>query len=203
MVTVNVVVLAGTVAADPVERTMPSGDEVTELRLSVPEAGKRLLPLPVAVWHKDVSKRTLKPIAKGDDVLVYGQLVRRFYRSGAGARSLTEVVAAGIKKLEPVPAEWGRPSAGVQIEGPHHEAGARLRPEERGLLRQALAAVDHVADPRRVRGRQQVGGDGLARPHGLLGLHGVVREAERGVGIEDLRVQRRHGGRRAVQLGHA
>jgi single-strand DNA-binding protein len=82
MVTVNVVVLAGTVAADPVERTMPSGDEVTELRLSVPEAGKRLLPLPVAVWHKDVGKRVLKPIAKGDDVLVYGQLVRRFYRSG-------------------------------------------------------------------------------------------------------------------------
>jgi hypothetical protein len=28
--------------------------------------------------------------------------VRRFYRSGAGARSLTEVVAIGIKKLEPV-----------------------------------------------------------------------------------------------------
>jgi hypothetical protein len=30
------------------------------------------------------------------------QSIRRFYRSGAGARSLTEVVAAGIKKLEPV-----------------------------------------------------------------------------------------------------
>lgn len=50
---------------------------LTELRLSVPEAGKRLLPLPVSVWHKDVGKRVLKPIAKGDDVLVYGQLVRR------------------------------------------------------------------------------------------------------------------------------
>ena len=48
MVTVNVVVLAGTVATDPVQRRMPSGDEVTELRLSVPETGKRLLPLPVA-----------------------------------------------------------------------------------------------------------------------------------------------------------
>lgn len=59
MVTVNVVVLAGTVAADPVERRMPSGDEVTELRLSVPEAGRRLLPVPVAVWHKDVGKRVL------------------------------------------------------------------------------------------------------------------------------------------------
>lgn len=94
------VVLAGTVAADPVERRMPSGDEVTELRLSVPEAGKRLLPLPVAAWHATVGKRALKGIAKGDDVLVHGQLVRRFYRSGAGARSLTEVVATGIKKLE-------------------------------------------------------------------------------------------------------
>lgn len=98
--TVNVVVLAGTVAADPVERRMPSGYEVTEIRLSVPEAGKRLLPLPVAAWHRDVGKRALKGIAKGDDVLVYGTLVRRFYRSGAGARSLTEVVAAGLKKLE-------------------------------------------------------------------------------------------------------
>src|ERR687897_2260534 len=100
MVAVNVVVLAGTVSADPVERRMPSGDEVTELRLSVPEAGRRLLPLPVAVWHRDVGKRALKGLGKGDDVLVYGQLVRRFYPSGAGARSLTEGVAPGIKKLE-------------------------------------------------------------------------------------------------------
>jgi len=44
--------------------------------------------------------QALDGIAKGDRVLVHGQLVRRFYRSGAGARSLTEVVASGIKKLE-------------------------------------------------------------------------------------------------------
>jgi single-strand DNA-binding protein len=105
IVSVNVVVLAGTVAADPVERQMPSGDEVTELRLSVPEPGRRQLPLPVAAWHRDVGKRALRGLGKGDDVLVYGQLVRRFYRSGAGARSLTEVVAAGIKKLERPPEE--------------------------------------------------------------------------------------------------
>ncbi|MEX2275394.1 MAG: single-stranded DNA-binding protein [Actinomycetota bacterium] len=101
MVTVNVVVLAGTVAAEPVRRRLPSGDEVTELRLSVPEAGRRLLPLPVAVWHSSVAPQVLDGIAKGDQVLVHGQLVRRFYRSGAGARSLTEVVAQGIRKLEP------------------------------------------------------------------------------------------------------
>jgi single-strand DNA-binding protein len=104
MVTVNVVVLAGTVAADPVTRQMPSGDEVTELRISVPETGKRLLPLPVAAWHATVGRATVDAIAKGDAVLVHGQLVRRFYRSGAGARSLTEVVATGIKRLEAEPA---------------------------------------------------------------------------------------------------
>ena len=38
-VSVNVVVLAGTIAADPVERLMPSGEECTEIRLSVPESG--------------------------------------------------------------------------------------------------------------------------------------------------------------------
>jgi single-strand DNA-binding protein len=102
MVTVNVVVLAGTIAAEPVVRQMPSGDEVTELRLSVPESGKRLLPLPIAAWHATVGKRALKGLGKGDDVLVYGQLARRFYRSGAGARSLTEVIATGVKKLKPV-----------------------------------------------------------------------------------------------------
>jgi single-stranded DNA-binding protein len=36
LTTVNVAVLAGSVAADPVVRRMPSGDEVTEFRLSVP-----------------------------------------------------------------------------------------------------------------------------------------------------------------------
>jgi single-strand DNA-binding protein len=107
MVTVNVVVLAGTVAADPVTRQMPSGDEVTELRISVPETGRRLLPLPVAAWHATVGRATLEPIAKGDAVLVHGQLVRRFYRSGAGARSLTEVVATGIKRLESEPGSAG------------------------------------------------------------------------------------------------
>ena len=45
-------------------------------------------------------------------MLVHGQLVRRFYRSGAGARSLTEVVATGIKKLEAEPAEVDEAGAG-------------------------------------------------------------------------------------------
>ena len=106
MVTVNVVVLAGTVAADPMEKELPSGDRVTEIKLSVPEAGQRSLPLPVSAWHgKAITKRSLGAIGKGDEVLVHGQLVRRFYRNGAGARTVMEVVATGIKKLEPAEAE--------------------------------------------------------------------------------------------------
>lgn len=100
MVAVNVVVLAGRIAAEPVRRVMPSGTEVTELRVSVPEQGKRLLPLPVAVWHDAVPVAAVQGLGKDDQVLVHGQLARRFYRSGAGARSLTEVVATGIKKLQ-------------------------------------------------------------------------------------------------------
>jgi single-stranded DNA-binding protein len=42
MVTVNVVVLAGTVAADPVERRMPSGDEVTEYPQIPQNMGRRV-----------------------------------------------------------------------------------------------------------------------------------------------------------------
>jgi single-stranded DNA-binding protein len=98
---VNVVVLAGTIAADPVERRMPSVEECTEIRLSVPEPARRLLPLPIVAWDAEVGKKRLRDLRQGDAVLVYGRLVRRFYRSGAGARSLTEVVASGLKQLEP------------------------------------------------------------------------------------------------------
>ena len=187
MVTVNVVVLAGTVAADPVERRMPSGDEVTELRLSVPEAGKRLLPLPVAVWHKDVGKRALKGIGKGDDVLVYGQLVRRFYRSGAGARSLTEVVATGIKKLEPPEEECrlsrrpaGSTGSSSQAAGSpcRSAASARRTSTSAGGGRRGRSPPGSLGRRRwREGGRPRR----LAASDGLLGGDGVGREPERRV----------------------
>ena len=99
MVNVNIVVLAGIVAGDPVNRRMPSGDEVTELRVAVHQPGRRALPLPVAAWHRDVDVAAVHGLSRGDRVLVHGELVRRFYRSGAGARSMTEVVAYEIRRL--------------------------------------------------------------------------------------------------------
>jgi hypothetical protein len=56
--TVNVIVPAGTVAADPVQRRMPSGDEVTELRLSVPEAAYSSAMAPH--WPRDLPRSVPK-----------------------------------------------------------------------------------------------------------------------------------------------
>ncbi len=99
MVAVNLVVLAGRLSADPEFIEMPSGDTVARLRLQVPEPGKRLLPLPVAAWDR-LAKRGCKGLAKGDQVMVHGQLIRRFFRDGGGGRSVTEVLATDIKRLE-------------------------------------------------------------------------------------------------------
>jgi single-strand DNA-binding protein len=99
MVAVNVVVLAGRLSDTPQVKTMPSGDSVTRFRLHVPEAGARVLPLPVSAWDR-MARRACEPLAKGDEVLVRGHLIRRFFRDGGGGRSVTEVVATEVKKLE-------------------------------------------------------------------------------------------------------
>ena len=101
MVSVNVVVLAGRLSDAPELKTMPSGDQVARFRLAIPETGKRLLPLPVSVWDR-LPRRVCEALTKGDAVLVRGHLIRRFYRDGGGGRSVTEVVATEVKKLEAV-----------------------------------------------------------------------------------------------------
>lgn len=99
MVTVNVVVLAGKLSVDPEFIEMPSGDTVARLRLQVPEAGKRVLPLPIAAWDR-TPRKGCERLTKGDAVMVRGHLVRRFFRGQGGGRSVTEVVATEVKKLE-------------------------------------------------------------------------------------------------------
>jgi single-strand DNA-binding protein len=99
MVAVNVVVLAGRLSEAPDVKALPSGDHVARFRLYVPETGKRVLPLPVSVWDR-LARKACERLVKGDAVLVRGHLVRRFFRDGGGGRSVTEVVATEVKKLE-------------------------------------------------------------------------------------------------------
>jgi single-strand DNA-binding protein len=99
MVAVNVVVLAGRLSDVPEVRSMPSGDQVTKFRLHVPETGKRGLPLPIAAWDR-LARKGCERLEKGDAVLVRGRLIRRYYRDDGGGRSVTEVVATEVKKLD-------------------------------------------------------------------------------------------------------
>jgi len=98
VVTVNVVVLAGKLSADPEFVEMPSGDTVARLRLQVPEDGRRVLPLPIAAWDRP-ARKGCERLAKGDAVMVHGHLQRRFFRGQGGGRSMTEVVATEVRKL--------------------------------------------------------------------------------------------------------
>jgi single-strand DNA-binding protein len=100
MVAVNVVILAGRLSDAPEVKEMPSGDHVARFRLYVPDSGKRVLPLPVSAWDR-LARKGCERLAKGDEVLVRGHMVRRFYRDGGGGRTVTEVVATEVKKLEP------------------------------------------------------------------------------------------------------
>jgi len=83
----NIVMLCGTVSAEPVWGPTISQ---TEFRVStVVEGETKLLPIPCVYDGK-------LEVLKGDRVLIYGYLRRRFYRSGAGARSLTEVIVQNV-----------------------------------------------------------------------------------------------------------
>jgi hypothetical protein len=82
-------------------------------------------------------------------VLVHGQLVRRFYRSGAGARSLTEVVATGIKKVGAAGSLTHYPKDRLRGEAHHPNRIALKTPigETRRWLEAWTSTFDASADP--------------------------------------------------------
>jgi single-strand DNA-binding protein len=95
----NQVFLRGKLAADPVLRVLPSGDELCSFRLTVPRApGGR-----VRVDSVDCSttrvrvRRTLERASPGDEFEVTGSLHRRFWRSPAGLASRYEVDVASAR----------------------------------------------------------------------------------------------------------
>ena len=87
---INVVVLIGRLARPPEARELPSGDRLVAYEVTVDRPGERAETVPV-VWmgapasalDHDVDERTV----------VVGRVRRRFFRTGAGTQSRTEVVA--------------------------------------------------------------------------------------------------------------
>lgn len=87
----NVVVLAGRLSSDPQRRCLSSGSVLWTLELST-EVAHGVASVPVAWFDPPV-----EPVwSAGDEVVVVGEVRRRFFRGAAGTQSRTEVVAADV-----------------------------------------------------------------------------------------------------------
>ena len=85
----NVAVVRGTITSTPRQRTLPSGDTVTNIEVTTRiEAGACSLPV---VVHDGAP-----PLEACDEVVVVGRVVRRFFRAGGVTQSRTELVATRV-----------------------------------------------------------------------------------------------------------
>jgi hypothetical protein len=77
----NLVVLRGTLAADPRSRELPSGTVVLQFDVTTRDDGGGTQSVPIA-WFEPAPSGV--PAAAGDDIVVIGSVRRRFFRaSGA------------------------------------------------------------------------------------------------------------------------
>jgi len=109
----NEVLLVGRVSGVPEERELPSGDALVSWRVVVDRPAPRRAPPPgvrpptvdtldCVAWTAPV-RRTARGLLDGDVVAVEGALRRRFWRSGLGSASRTEVEVATLRRLSKRP----------------------------------------------------------------------------------------------------
>ena len=101
----NLVVLAGVVAADPEIRTFESGTTLLRLLVTVRsrEPRQRIDVVPVVMWGPDDD--VLDEVTLGRAVWVAGSVQRRFWSADDGRRSRLEVVAHEVTVRNDCPAE--------------------------------------------------------------------------------------------------
>jgi single-strand DNA-binding protein len=88
----NVVVLRGTLVADPRPRELPSGSVLIQFDVTTrDDSGTHSVPV---AWFEPPSSGV--PVAAGDDIVVIGSVRRRFFRAGGATQSRTEVVAEQV-----------------------------------------------------------------------------------------------------------
>lgn len=111
---VNEVRLVGRLAAEPVRRQLPSGDEIVTFRLVVRRSAAAVRAaaaragavgraptvdtLECTAWRKDV-QRALGRVRAGDVLDVSGALRRRFWRSPGGPASRAEVEVVSVRRV--------------------------------------------------------------------------------------------------------
>lgn len=100
---VNTVLLVGRVTAGPEVRTMPSGDELVQLRVVVSRPRRRgdtrtqVDAIDIACWSARTRASALR-LTEGDTVEVEGSLRRRFFATPTGRVSRYEVEAKRLRR---------------------------------------------------------------------------------------------------------
>lgn len=89
----NIVIVQGVLSRAPERRELPSGDCLGQFEVTVRFPDRPTASVPVA-WF-DPPDRALA-LAAGAEVLVTGEVRRRFFRTPAGTGSRTEVVATAV-----------------------------------------------------------------------------------------------------------
>lgn len=87
----NLAVLVGTLSREPELRSLPSGDTVLALEVTVRPEGGPAESVPIA-WL--AAPAGAAAWAVGEELLVIGRTRRRFFRAGGATQSRTEVVAS-------------------------------------------------------------------------------------------------------------
>jgi single-strand DNA-binding protein len=89
----NIAVVIGHLSHPPERRTLPSGEELVGLDVTVTRPDERAESVPV-VWPSAPASATSLEV--GASVVVVGRVRRRFFRAGASTQSRTEVVAERV-----------------------------------------------------------------------------------------------------------
>ncbi len=97
-VDINTATIVGTLSSDPIERTLPSGDQLVSFEITTRVVGEATRSVPVA-WTSP--KSSWRSLTAGDRVIATGQVVRRFFRAGGTTVSRTEVVAEAVQRDRP------------------------------------------------------------------------------------------------------
>lgn len=85
----NVAAVCGTVTSEPKRRELPSGSVVTNVEVTT-RLDDDTHSVPVVVVDTPVA------VGAGDQVVVVGRIVRRFFRAGGVTQSRTELVATKL-----------------------------------------------------------------------------------------------------------
>lgn len=95
---VNDVKLVGRLSGEAAVRVLPSGDELASFRVVVQRGDGAVDTIDCVAFRADVRKK-IGRWNSGDIVEVDGAMRRRFWRSGSGPASRTEVEVARIQRV--------------------------------------------------------------------------------------------------------